>query len=142
VKLSRNEKLVLLLDYDRDGRITLSAIRALGLKTTDVPSRLTRRLLLELEPWCGEEFSWRRTKHGALVRRLLIDPRSCDWCDRRATDGSPIKDSALHTYFCDAHEEIAYKSARGGRAFGKGNVANQVFGHSAVKKATREAAAA
>lgn len=142
MKLSRNEQLVLHLDYDKDNRITLEAVLALGLKTAGVPASLERKNLLKREPFCGHHLRWTRTMHGDLVRRLLLQPRFCDWCGERATDGGPIADSATHIYFCDDHEEVAYKAARGRKSLTEGNLANSVFGHQAVKKATREAAAA
>jgi hypothetical protein len=142
VKLSRNEQRVLRLAYDKDNRITLEMVRALGLKTAGVPASLEQKNLLKREPFCGHHLRWKRTMHGDLVRRLLSSPRVCDWCDQRATDGGPIADSATHIYFCDNHEEVAYRAARGRKSLTDGNLANSVFGHQAVKKATREAATA
>lgn len=143
MKLSRKEKAVLLLDYDRGQRISLEAVLALGLKTTAVPTRLERKHLLQREPFCGEHLLWTRTEDGERVRRLLIEKRHCDWCGEGAVGSVPVAKSNVTVYFCDQHADTARRNARGrAPAFEKSNVGNSVFGHQAVKKATREAAAA
>jgi len=145
VKLSRSEKRVLSLAYDKDRRISLEMVIALGLKSASVPVSLQRKGLLSRAPLriAERHLLWKRTPEGENVRKCLLTPAVCDWCGDRAISSSRIAEASTRVYFCGDHRLIAKKSAeKRAPAFEGRNVGNQVFGHQAVKRATREAAAA